>query len=59
MLHLPRQSFVDSTIDSAMNSSMLEGANLTKKDVVMAFYKVMVTGWGSEGSLQVVDNRSL
>ena len=50
MLHLPRQSFVDSMIDSAVNSSMLEEANLTKEDVVFAFYKAMVTGWGYEGS---------
>ena len=56
MLHIPRQSFVDSMIDSAVNSSMLEKANLTKEDVVFAFYNEMVTGWGYEGSLQVVDN---
>ena len=41
MLHLPRQSFVDSIIDSAVNSSMLEGANLTKEDVVLAMYRVV------------------
>ena len=50
MLHLPRQSFVDSMIDSAVNSSMLEEANLTKEDVVLAMYKTMVTGSGYEGS---------
>ena len=42
MLHLLRQSFVDSImIDSAVNSSMLEGANLTKEDVVLAMYRVV------------------
>ena len=50
MPHLPRQSFVDSMIDSAVNSSMLEGANLTKEDIVLAMYRAMVTGWGYEGS---------
>ena len=59
MLHLPRQSFVDSMIDSAVNSSMLEKANLTKEDVVFAFYNEMVTGWGYKSSLQVAENRSL
>ena len=50
MLHLPRQSFVDSMIDSAVNSSMLEGANLTKEDIVLAMYRAMVTGWDYESS---------
>ena len=50
MLHFPRQSFVDSMIDSAVNSSMLEEANLTKEDVVLAMYKAIVTGWGYEES---------
>ena len=51
MLHLLRQSFVDSImIDSAVNSSMLEGANLTKEDVVLAMYEFMVSGWGNESS---------
>ena len=59
MLHLPRQSFVDSMIASAVNSNMLEEANLTKEDVVFAFYKAMLTGWGYVGSSQVVENRSL
>ena len=60
MLHLLRQSFVDSImIDSAVNSSMFEEANLTKEDVVFAFYNEMVTGWGYKSSLQVVENRSL
>ena len=51
MLHLLRQSFVDSImIDSAVNSSMLEGANLTMEDVVLAMYEFMVSGWGNESS---------
>ena len=50
MLHLPRQSFVDSVIDSAVNSSMLEKADLTKEDVVLAMYRAKVTGTGSESS---------
>ena len=51
MLQLPRQSFVDSImIDSAVNSSMLEGANLTKEDIVLAMYRTMVTGWDYESS---------
>ena len=37
-------------IDSAVNSSMLEEANLTKEDVVFAIYKAMVTGYGYEDS---------
>ena len=40
-----RQSFVDSLIASALNSSMLEQANLSKQAIVFAMYKAMVAGY--------------